>query len=965
MFLLIGSIVVTITATAAAVIFDKERKKLEKENEELSEKINTYKSELEDLEEYKINEQRKILKEKFFILKDKIFGEIDSMYQEKIKIKNEIESCLKKINKELAKSSLNDFYKAETYKSRNLLIYGLSKIDAYFRYLNFYKYQINKFEKQKKYHLIFELPKIEAFLPDEYLFKGKLLEIREDEFNKYNQFSQRLVLNPKDQKYLSKSNIVLIEDYNPYEKVFIGSISKGELALHYENKTFFETEALEDEKKSSIVLKYKNLDLFLNKNEKRLNRKITKGEKVNVRIKGSDYLLNNIFVTEREEENLRTLFIVGDTKFKFAEIVDVEEDKIYLFSDNKVICAEFKNKYAKIIKIEDRVVYEKIEPPVNLKFVTFEEFEVIKNLITYEEFKETKDYLLLSISAKKSDNQFIDKYISLLDYQISNNQYRTYYTYYTLIDKINGEYILKINLDFEVEKSAYVEIGGKDYLLKDYSKEDSFIKIDAIEDIPSSGNLIIYSYSYPYALIQQRKALNKFLFGQIVNKNIKNILINPKLKKYSPIFKNLKIDFKNKNLTPNQKEIVKKALNERDLFLIQGPPGTGKTTVIKEIIYQSKKLNLAKNILIVSQQNVAVDNVLEGVKKEQIDNSIIRIASLDKKVYESLKEDIIEYKFQNYQKELLKKLNNINEESKLSTYRRFWYSLIENKTFKQVDESLKEFFIKNHKLVGATCVGLANEKIGLDFSEFDLVIIDEAGRATLGELLIPILKAKKVILIGDHKQLPPNTDKTLLEKIERDEGFSKEDLKILEKSYFEELYENLDDSSKAMLNEQFRMPNKIGSLISKIFYEDRLKNGRNYEIKDALNWIDVRGEEKREGTSKFNKKEAKIIARMVNKFRDKSIAIITPYSAQKRLLRKLIKGNNIKIDTIDSFQGEEADIVFYSLVRNRGNIQFLLDMRRLNVAISRTREKLFFVGNKSFFNRDKLFRKIIKEIENL
>jgi len=957
--IIIGGVIVSISAAIAATLVDNEREKLEKENEKLNKEINTYKSEIEDLEKYKRKEQKKILEEKFFVLKDKIFSEIDSIYKEKIKIKNEIESYLKLVNRELKNSSLNDFYKEETYKSKNLLIYGLSKIDAYFRYLKFYKYKINRFEEKGKYHLIFELPKIEAFLPDEYLFKGKLLEIREDEFDRYNQFSQRLILNPKDQKYLSKSNIVLIEDYNPYEKVFIGSISKGELALHYENKTFFETEALEDEKKFSIVLKYKNLDLFLNKNEKRLNRKITKGEKVNVRIKGSDYLLNNIFVTEREEENLRTLFIVGDTKFKFAEIVDVEEDKIYLFSDNKVICAEFKNKYAKIIKIEDRVVYEKIEPPVNLKFVTFEEFEVIKDLITHEEFREVRDYLLLSVSAKKSDNQFIDKYISLLDYQISNNQYRTYYTYYTLVDKVNDEYILEINLDFEIEKSAYVEIGGKEYLLKDYSKENSFIKIDAMEDIPSSGNLIIYSYSYPYALIQQRKALNKFMFGQIVNKNIKNILINPKLKKYSPIFKDLKIDFKNKKLTVNQKEIVKKALNERDLFLIQGPPGTGKTTVIKEIIYQSKKLNLAKNILVVSQQNVAVDNVLEGVKKEKIDNSIIRVASLDKKVYKSLKEDIIEYKFQDYKKELLKKLNN---KDKLSTYRRFWYSFIENKTFKEIDESLKEFFIKNHNLVGATCVGLANEKIGLEFSEFDLVIIDEAGRATLGELLIPILKAKKVILIGDHKQLPPNTDKTLLEKIERDEGFSKEDLKILEKSYFEELYENLDNSSKAMLNEQFRMPNKIGSLISKIFYDNKLKNGRNYEVEDALNWIDVRGKEKREGTSKFNKEEAKIIAKMVNKFRDKSIAIITPYSAQKRLLKKLIKGNNIKIDTIDSFQGEEADIVFYSLVRNRGNIQFLLDMRRLNVAISRTREKLFFVGNRSFFNKNELFRKIIKEI---
>jgi len=221
------------------------------------------------------------------------------------------------------------------------------------------------------------------------------------------------------------------------------------------------------------------------------------------------------------------------------------------------------------------------------------------------------------------------------------------------------------------------------------------------------------------------------------------------------------------------------------------------------------------------------------------------------------------------------------------------------------------------------------------------------------------LKAKKVILIGDHKQLPPNNDRKLIEKMEKDEGFNEADLKILEKSYFEELYEKLDNSSKAMLQEQFRMPNKIGDLISKLFYENKLRNGRNFDVKDSLNWIDVRGYEKREGTSKSNYKEAKLIADRVTKFNNKSIAVITPYSAQKRLLRKMIKGKNIKIDTIDSFQGEEADIVFYSLVRNIGNIQFLLDMRRLNVAISRTKEKLFFVGNKKFFSKDEMFRKII------
>ena len=963
MWWIVGTVVVSISASVATFILESKTKSIRRKRSLIESEIEDYYEKINALSEYSYNRKREILKEKFFILKNKIFNEIDLMYQEKLKIKNELENYLQEINKELGNKKLNDFYRQETYKTKNLVLYGLNKVNAYFRYLNFYKYKIEKFEEREQYHLIFKLPYIKANLPEEYLFKGKLIEISSEELGKYNDFSQRIILAPKEEKYLKENNIVLVEGYDSDCKCFIGSISKGELALHYKNNTFFEAISLENEHKFSISLRYKNIELFLSKNEKKINRKINKREKLQLRIKNSDYLLKNIFVTEKEDENNKILFIVGE-KFDYAEIVDVDEEEIILFSKNQLIIARFRDKFAEIVDIKEETPYNKIEPIIDLKFVSKSEFDLIKDLISKKEFKETKDYLLLSLSARKTDNKFFTKYVNLLDYQIENNQYQVYYRSYELLAENDGEYILKINLDFELEKNAYVEIDNKTYVLKDYSIKDSFIKIDAIDEIPIRGNLILYSYSYPFALIQQRKALNKFIFDQIVNKNIKNILINPKLKKYSPIFEKLEIDFKNKKLTLNQKEIVKKALNEKELFLIQGPPGTGKTTIIKEIIYQSKKLNLAKNILVVSQQNVAVDNVLEGLKKEHIDNSLLRIANLkNNKVYSSLQKDIVEYKFNEYKKELQNSLN-IKEDSLKNTYRKFWYELIKNKEFKKCDESIKEYFIKNHNIIGATCVGLANERMGLEFSEFDLVIIDEAGRATLGELLIPILKAKKVILIGDHKQLPPNADRKLIEKMEKDEGFTKEDLEILEKSYFEELYENLDPSSKAMLEEQFRMPNKIGTLISDLFYEGKLRNGRNYEIKGALNWIDVRGYEQKEGTSKFNIEEAKVIAKMVRKFENKSIAIITPYSAQKRLLRKMIIGKKIKIDTIDSFQGEEAEIVFYSLVRNRGNIQFLLDMRRLNVAISRTREKLFFVGNKEFFSKDKMFREIIKRIDN-
>jgi superfamily I DNA and/or RNA helicase len=252
----------------------------------------------------------------------------------------------------------------------------------------------------------------------------------------------------------------------------------------------------------------------------------------------------------------------------------------------------------------------------------------------------------------------------------------------------------------------------------------------------------------------------------------------------------------------------------------------------------------------------------------------------------------------------------------------------------------------------------------LEFLQFDLAIIDEAGRASLGELLIPILKAKKVVLIGDHKQLPPTYDRRLYQLIEEDSELGEMDRRILEESYFETLYTQLPEGVKGMLKAQFRMPPPIGSLISYLFYQGRLENGRTDWEPVPIVWVDVRGREESAGTSKFNREEVKVVRELV-KLTDPadSVAVITPYAAQKGLLRRELEGlrDRVKVDTIDSFQGEEADIVIYSLVRGRGGIQFILDKRRLNVAISRTRKRLYIVGNRLFFEAKggRLFREII------
>jgi superfamily I DNA and/or RNA helicase len=420
------------------------------------------------------------------------------------------------------------------------------------------------------------------------------------------------------------------------------------------------------------------------------------------------------------------------------------------------------------------------------------------------------------------------------------------------------------------------------------------------------------------------------------------------------------------------------------------------------MIYQTIKQDKYAKILIVSQQKVAVDNVLDGINRENREwfekdgHSIIRVAPNEDKIqYNNIKEFTVQKWFDRY-KEIVKdnfiKLeqsrDNNKSSQKLYDFANEWMNLIYKPDFRDIDNEIKELLISKHQILGATCVGLANKSLGLDLIEFDIVIIDEAGRATAPELLIPILRAKKVILIGDHNQLPPTIDRKLLQKLESDneEDLSFEDLEILKKSFFEELFEKASNSNKAMLSEQFRMPEQIGNLISELFYDNKLKNG---QIKDTNNflvpntiigWINVNGEHKIDGTSSYNEKEINTIIKMIEQFNDnlgkegltKSIGVITPYSAQKRRIRKKAKSlelsniSNIKIDTVDSFQGEEADIIIYSTVKSYGSISFLIDKKRLNVAMSRTKENLFFVGNKKFFYNAKtkkdevnLFKKII------
>lgn len=290
-------------------------------------------------------------------------------------------------------------------------------------------------------------------------------------------------------------------------------------------------------------------------------------------------------------------------------------------------------------------------------------------------------------------------------------------------------------------------------------------------------------------------------------------------------------------------------------------------------------------------------------------------------------------------------------------------------------EALADSFLSHCRVVGATCIGVAGHPI-VNEVNFDWVIIDEAGRATPPEILVPMVRGRRIILVGDHRQLPPVISGEADEAARALWGGDARD-HDLKASLFQELFEKTG-RSKRELTKQYRMHPAIGNLISHCFYEDRL-----ISMADPLEklhglrsfgcpvmWYSTKGttehneQKEQRGSSYYNQSEADVIEKLLGQI-DKeypidieeslSVGIIAGYQAQKLHLRKIIGAhkwtnlneNAIEIDTVDAYQGRERDIIVYSIVRSNpsGNIGFLRDARRLNVALSRARKLLIIVGD--------------------
>jgi serine/threonine protein kinase len=278
------------------------------------------------------------------------------------------------------------------------------------------------------------------------------------------------------------------------------------------------------------------------------------------------------------------------------------------------------------------------------------------------------------------------------------------------------------------------------------------------------------------------------------------------------------------------------------------------------------------------------------------------------------------------------------------------------------------------KVVASTCVALAGVR-GVNEVAFDLCIVDEASKATATEVIIPMTRSRRTILVGDPQQLPPFFERDILNADSLAE-YTEEEVR---ENVFDRLLRTLPTESKAKLLHQYRMARPIGDLVSEVFYGGELKSPLlKPEISfpmypKLVTWLDTSrltagDPEKKVGTSWASPLECRVVKSQLaqldfvarNRRKNYEVAVIAGYAAQVRSLEDAIRDYQatwanltVRVNTVDAFQGSEADICIYSVVRSndRGDAGFLSEPPRLNVALSRARSLLLIVGDHAFCTR--------------
>ena len=437
-------------------------------------------------------------------------------------------------------------------------------------------------------------------------------------------------------------------------------------------------------------------------------------------------------------------------------------------------------------------------------------------------------------------------------------------------------------------------------------------------------------------------------------------------------------------LNPTQEAAVNKVLHAKDVAIVHGPPGTGKTTTLVEAIYET--LHRESQVLVCAQSNMAVDWISEKLVDRGV--SVLRIGN-PSRVNDKMLSFTYERRFESHPdyphlwgiRRAIRELYSRNRKgAERENIRQKINSLKDRAT--ELEIRINESLFSEARVIACTLASSANRL--LMGQKFGTLFIDEAAQALEAACWIPIAKADRVIFAGDHCQLPPTVKcyealrgglgETLMQAVVRNKP-----------------------GVVSLLTLQYRMNDEIMRFSSEWFYGGVLRSAPEVKYRSILDfdtpieWMNTEGmdcneEFVGESYGRINKPEAELCIGQLKRYitrigRERflseriDVGIISPYKAQVQYLRQLMKRDSffkpyrqlITVNTVDGFQGQERDVILISLVRanEEGQIGFLNDLRRMNVAITRARMKLIILGDASTLTRHAFYRKLYDYIKSL
>lgn len=435
-------------------------------------------------------------------------------------------------------------------------------------------------------------------------------------------------------------------------------------------------------------------------------------------------------------------------------------------------------------------------------------------------------------------------------------------------------------------------------------------------------------------------------------------------------------------LNATQEHAVNEVMRAKDVAIVHGPPGTGKTTTLVEAIYET--LRRESQVLVCAQSNMAVDWISEKLVDRGI--NVLRIGN-PTRVNDKMLSFTYERRFEAHPDypqlwSIRKAIRELRQHRKRGdgNYHQKIERLQSRAT--EIEICINNELFDESRVIASTLVGSANKL--LDGRKFSTLFIDEAAQALEAACWIPMRRVSRVIFAGDHCQLPPT-----IKSMEAAKGG-------LDKTLMQKIVENKPEVV-TLLKTQYRMNEDIMRFSSEWFYNGEVKAApevRNRGILDLdipITWKDTSDMDCKEqfiGESfgRINKAEAQLTLTTLKDFFQTigkerilgerlDVGVISPYRAQVQYLRSLFRKDEyfkpfkhkITVNTVDGFQGQERDIILISLVRanDEGQIGFLRDLRRMNVAITRARMKLIIIGDAATMTKHPFYHKLYDYIQGL